>query len=569
MEPAEFHLQQRPIDEGREIRAVIIGAGVSGIGVYIRLLQYVPNIKVTIFEKNPEVAGTWYENRYPGVACDIPSHVYQYTFEPNTQWTKYFSPGAEILEYVKGVAKKYKVEQKVKLNTKVVGATWHEAAGVWSVDTEHTGADGQTSRGQTEAEVVISAVGLLNNWKWPEIEGLHDFQGKLLHSANWDPSWDYSGKRVALLGCGSSAIQMLPQLQQTSAHVYNFVRGGTWISHPFGSTFTEAALAGSDEPGNYTYTPEELRKFADDPVYYARFRKAMERAINMDYPCLFAGSAEEIKGTAAIRQNMKDKLAARPGLYEALEPRFTPGCRRLTPGPGYLEALTKDNVDFIKTSVTKVTENALITADGKKYQVDAIACATGFNSSFMPRFPIVGRNGLTLQDKWADHSCAYMSHSVPGFPNYFVVGGPNSATGGGSLLLIFESIISYVVKAVEKISREHIKAMEVKQRAQDSWQKYLDCYFPGTVHVEPCTSWYKVDGKITGLWPGSSLHAKKALDNPRWEDYTYEPLDGHDPMEWLGNGWTVPDRDRADLSYYLDSPDVPPIPSDEQLARQP
>lgn len=185
----DFHLQDRPVDAGREIRATIIGAGVSGIGIYIRLLQYVPNIRITVLEKNPSVGGTWFENRYPGVACDIPSHVYQYTFEPNTKWSKYFSGGAEILEYVKGVAKKYKVDNKVRYNTKVVGATWNNDAGTWTVETETVGPTGDKTKGTVESEVLINATGILNKWKWPDITGLQDFQGKLLHSADWDASW--------------------------------------------------------------------------------------------------------------------------------------------------------------------------------------------------------------------------------------------------------------------------------------------------------------------------------------------------------------------------------------------
>jgi cation diffusion facilitator CzcD-associated flavoprotein CzcO len=184
-----YHLQERSVDHGKEIRATIIGAGVSGICMYIRLLQYVPNIRVTILDKNPSVGGTWYENRYPGVACDIPSHVYQYTFEPYARWSKYFSPGSEILDYVKRTAAKYKVDQKVKYNTRVVGATWDNDAGLWTVDTECNRPDGTTLKAQLQSEVVINATGLLNNWKWPDLAGLDSFEGKLLHSANWDSSW--------------------------------------------------------------------------------------------------------------------------------------------------------------------------------------------------------------------------------------------------------------------------------------------------------------------------------------------------------------------------------------------
>jgi cation diffusion facilitator CzcD-associated flavoprotein CzcO len=401
---------------------------------------------------------------------------------------------------------------------------------------------------------------------------------------------DYSGKKVALLGCGSSAIQILPRLQSECSAVYNFVRGGTWISQPFGSTLTTETLAASDEPGNYTYTADELHRFSSDPDHYKAFRKSIERAINMDYPCLFPGSPEELAGTEAIRNNMKTKPAPRPGLYEALEPRFVPGCRRLTPGPGYLEALTQENVQFIKTPIAKVLKNvslsyfkfewfvsvliplqSIVTSDGREYPVDAIACATGFDASFTPRFSVVGRDGVRLSDRWTSTTpaSAYLSHSIPQFPNYFVVGGPNSATGGGSLLIIFESIIGYVVQAVAKIAREQIRSMEVKETALRSWRAYLDAYFPRTVHVDDCTSWYKDarNKKVTGLWPGSSLHARATLEHPRWEDYEYRTR--ADPLEWLGNGWTVADQQRGDLSHYLDHVDHPPIPSDEVLARQP
>jgi cation diffusion facilitator CzcD-associated flavoprotein CzcO len=186
--PPAFKLEGKAVDDGRPIRVLIIGAGVCGIALYIRTLQNIPNATVTIVEKNSALGGTWYENRYPGVACDIPSHVYQYSFEPNTNWSKLFSPGAEILEYVTSVAHKYRVDEKIKYNTKVIGAEWHEEKSLWVVKTEGTTVN-EAVVSTTEAEVVISAVGILNNWKWPAVEGLQDFGGKLLHSAHWDTDW--------------------------------------------------------------------------------------------------------------------------------------------------------------------------------------------------------------------------------------------------------------------------------------------------------------------------------------------------------------------------------------------
>ena len=397
---------------------------------------------------------------------------------------------------------------------------------------------------------------------------LHPILHNGIHSPNLE-SRNYEGKNVALLGCGSSAIQILPHLQKKCLRVRNFIRGGTWISQPFGSTFTENILSNSTEPGNYSYTNEELQRFKSDTDYYQTFRREMESFINKDFPCLFPGTSEEIESTQKIKDNMRAKLSSKYGVYEAIEPQFTPGCRRLTPGPGYLEALTRDNVELVKKPIARFTRRGVVTTDGTEFDVDAIVCATGFDCSYKPRFPIIGKQHQNLSEKWQRRASAYLSHSIPGFPNYFTVGGPNSATGGGSLLLILESVMGYVVKAVQKISRENIKSMEVKESALRSWQTHLDQYFPKTVHVDSCTSWYKIDGKIIGLWPGSSLHAMKALEHPRWEDYEYELEEKEDELSWLGNGWTIEDVNRGNLGYYVDFVDLPPIPSEELLAKQP
>ncbi|EFX05107.1 flavin-binding monooxygenase [Grosmannia clavigera kw1407] len=568
-EKSKYTPRGRPVDEGRPVRITIIGAGISGICLYIRLLQHVPAAKITIYEKNPSLGGTWYENRYPGVACDVPSHVYQYSFEPNKKWTKLFAPGSEILDYIKGVSSKYGVDQKVKYSTRVIGTRWDEDQGAWDIDIEQTDKEGHVSQDKRKAEIIISAVGILNNWKWPDIQGLNDFQGKLLHSADWDKSWDYTGKKVALIGSGSSAVQILPHLQEKCPQVSNFVRGGAWISRSFGSTFIEDILSLSDEPGNYTYTDEEVAKFEQDDKFYYALRREMESSINKDFPRLFPGSIEETEATERIKIIMRWKLFQKIGLYEKLEPSFVPGCRRLTPGPGYLEALVQDNVDVITAGIDHVTEEGVMAKDGKEYKVDAIICATGFDCSHIPRFSIQGRDGHLLGDRWRGRASAYMSHSVPGFPNFFVVGGPNSATGTGSLLLILESVIGYVVQAVSKISREHIKSMEVREDSLMSWEAILDKFFLNTVYVDKCQSWYKYGEKVVGLWPGSNVHAIQTLKSPRWEDYTYEPVEGTDKLDWLGNGWTTADLKRDGLGYYVDDTDVPPVPAEEVLKRQP
>jgi len=229
-------------------QVIVIGAGVSGILAAIRLQQYIPGIDLTIYEKNPALGGTWFENRYPGLACDIPSHVYQYTFEHNTQWSSFFSGGPEILEYVKSVAKKYKIEKYITYNSKVCEAVWNEDEGKWKVKVQ---TDGQVK--DDDCNVLFSASGVLNAWKWPDILGLKDFKGKLLHSADWDTEWynrlnlctndrDYTGKSVAVIGCGSSAIQILPKMQKVCSKVDHYVRGKTYLSYPFGGDFSKKVI---------------------------------------------------------------------------------------------------------------------------------------------------------------------------------------------------------------------------------------------------------------------------------------------------------------------------------------
>ncbi|KUJ13710.1 putative monooxygenase [Mollisia scopiformis] len=567
-EKLAYRLTNRALDTPRSLRIAIIGADVSGIGLYIRLRHYVPSAAIQIYEKNIDVGGTWFENRYPGVACDIPSHVYQYTFEPNTQWSKFFSGGAEILEYVRGVAKKYEVREKVSFETTVLGMKWNEEKGEWAVKVRKGGEIETRS-----FDIVVNATGCLNNWKWPSIPGLNDFEGKLMHSANWDDSWDYSNKTVALIGAGLSAIQILPHLQKKCKDVFHFTRGRTWISEPFGGIATQQAIAGDKDSGNCnnaamnSYSPEELKRFSEDSEYYRKYRKEIERFINLDHSCLFPGTPAAIDGQQRVIENMKLKLAKKPEIYKQLKPEFRPGCRRLTPGPGFLEALVEENVHFTNSPILKIMKDSISTADGKTQRVDGIVCATGFDTSFNPRFEVTGRNGILLSDQWKEYSSAYLSLAIPNFPNFFTIGGPNPATGGGSLLIIFASIIGYVVKAVQKIAREHIKSMVATQESLDEWEKYMDAYFPGTVHIEGCTSWYKAgetNHKVVGLWPGSSLHARKTLEHPRWEDfqYGYENDDekGEDgKLSWLGDGWTVADREAGDTSWYLDEIDYPPV----------
>lgn len=220
-------LYDHPIDDYRPLRIVCIGAGISGILTAIRFPQRLKNIELVIYEKNPEVGGTWYENRYPGVRCDIPSASYQYTFESNTQWSEYYASGPEIQRYLLGVARKYGVHKYIKFQHHFEGATWNEQLGKWEISVNDVAGN---RKFVDTCDIYVSATGILNKWKWPDIEGLSSYKGKMVHSANWDPEVDVTGKNVALIGAGSSGIQILPQIQPSAKRVDHYMSGKTWIS---------------------------------------------------------------------------------------------------------------------------------------------------------------------------------------------------------------------------------------------------------------------------------------------------------------------------------------------------
>jgi hypothetical protein len=283
------------------------------------------------------------------------------------------------------------------------------------------------------------------------------------------------------------------------------------------------------------------------------------------------GTSLQLGAKDMFHEHMKKRLESKPEIFEALIPSFSPGCRRLTPGPGYLESLTQPNVSFITSPITRISASGIHTADGNTYEIDALVCATGFKSSAPPPFPLTGVDGLTLNEKWKDRPTTYLSHSIAGFPNLLTMLGPNSAIGSGSLTKMIETVGDYIIKCIRKIQKDNIATMVVKEAREKDFTEYADAYFEGTVFAEECRSWYKNKGTgaVVGLWPGSTLHCIEALRSPRWEDYDYTYLDELEAREdgshmnglggnkranrmaWLGNGWSVNQMEERDLAWYL------------------
>ncbi|KIM36369.1 hypothetical protein M413DRAFT_425056 [Hebeloma cylindrosporum] len=527
--------------------------------------QRVQNLDFTIYDSNPGVGGAWYANRYPGLMCDIPSHVYQLTFENNINWSGFYASGEEILQNLESIVDKYQLRPCIRLQHRVTCARYSEETGKWHItirrpknSTNKPWSAGLPDRPNYEdweefhdtADVLFNAVGSLSRWSWPDIPGLDKFSGKIMHSAHWnttDHEDCWRDKNVGVIGVGSSAIQIVAALQPKVKHLTNYVRGRTWISS--------------------TFVRERLMKLSGGDESVNNCRREIENEMNSAQPVTLVGSDLQARAKAEFKKSMLEKLAKRPWIAEHLIPDFGVACRRLTPGPGYLEALCADNVSFVPSLIKRVTPTGIETADGNFQKLDVIVCATGFDVGFHLDFDVIGRGGLTLKEHHTPHPRTYLSVAVDGFPNMFQALGANSNVGAGNLLLVMERQVDYAVAATLKLQRERLKSIEPKKEAIEDFERYIDVSSFLTIFGTKCRSWYKVgkeEGRVVGLWPGSAMHAAKTLTHPRWEDYNYEFLDGvKNRLHWLGDGNTVADRDpKADKSWYLkpENIDYPPVP---------
>ena len=361
------------------------------------------------------------------------------------------------------------------------------------------------------------------------------------------------GKKVAVIGAGSSGIQITPSIQPHVNRLDHYVRGRTWIS----TTFVADQVAARGATGNFAYSEEEKRHWSQNPKEYLEYRRVIEDELQSSHSATHRGSAMQQGGIKEFTKLMKDRLGKKSQIAEHLIPEFSPGCKRLTPGPGYLESLTEDNVEVIPTPIAQINATGIRTSDGQQRDVDMIVCATGFDTSFLHQFPVFGRDGVKLQDRWleADRPETYLTMAVDGFPNYFMSLGPNSAVGAGNLLLLIENFADYAAKALEKMQTENILTMEPSARSVKNFSDFCEEYFEDTVFSEECSSWYKggkKKGRVNALWPGSSLHAMQSMVRPRWEDWEYTYVDGN-PWSWFGDGWSRMDRNlEMNKTYYLD-----------------
>ncbi|KAL4993015.1 cyclohexanone monooxygenase [Aspergillus recurvatus] len=537
-----YHSMPRPI------KIAHVGAGAAGLITAYKARKMLPHCELVLYEKNPAVGGTWFENRYPGVGCDVPSHSYNFTFEPNPEWDGYYAYGDQIQEYFVGFAKKYGLEEFIRFETTVIAATWLDKDGEWEIEVETK--DG--TRSFDKCHVLINGSGPLNKWKWPAIEGREKYRGVITHTADWDRSIDWKGKRVAVIGVGSSGVQIVPELARGASSLAVFVRSTQWIVPP--AAWQDLRVF-PDEPeksalpapaGKHFYTEHEKALFRSNPERFLEYRKAVDGVMQERFPIFLRHHPQREASIAMVKELLKDRLGAdRDDLIELFTPAFSPGCRRPTPAEGFLETLVQDNTRVVTAGIERFTETGIQLEDGEHCEFDLIVCATGFDIAFAPHFRVVGSGGRTMKEEWVEQPNIYLSVAAPNFPNFFFIAGPTGnwaqdarARLKGSPPTQHEIQAEYALQCAAKLSFENLHSMAPKQEATTQWRRHVDDWHKAnSVWAEDCRSWMKYNGKIQ-VWSGSMLHMIKTLRTPRYEDYEIVRRD-QDMWKFLGDGRTL------------------------------
>lgn len=436
------------------------------------------------------------------------------------------------------------VLQYAKFNHQIIRAEFIDELGQWKVTVMRNGDPEDTF--DDYADFFIHGGGVLNNWKWPNVKGLHSFKGPVLHTARWDDTVELDGKRVLIIGAGSSGVQTTAAIVDKVDQLFVVARSPIWVTAGFGPKY-----AGKNGQ-NFSYSDETKQLFHDDPELYLRYCKALESELNVRFKFYINGSEDAIEARRFSIKEMETKLASKPELIGHLIPsNFGVGCRRPTPGNGFLEALCEDKTTVITRELEGVTESGFTTAEGVHHDVDVVICATGFDTTFRPRFPVIC-NGFNLQDRYGTRDIVgYLGLSAPEVPNYFIYLGPYGPLGHGSVVPMVEAYTDYIMQVIEKCQHDRIKKLQIRASVAEDFTKYADQYLKRTAFSGPCSSWFKAGdvGRKPVCWPGSRVHYMTMLQHPRFEDFEMEYLSGN-RFSFLGNGFDLRESDGRDLTWY-------------------
>jgi len=472
----------------------VIGTGFGGLAAVIELKRRGYD-DIVVFEKADDVGGVWRENTYPGAACDVPSPFYSFSFEPNPRWPRRFSQQPAILAYMREVAEKYDVRRHVRFGTEVTAAAFDEQTGKWSVDL--------STGDRVEVDVLVSAVGQLSRPGFPTIPGRDTFEGPAFHSAEWDHNVDLTGKRVAVIGTGASAIQFVPQIQKQVAKLTVFQRTAPYIiprpdrefSGVHHKVFERLPVTQLAERGTWYGVVEGLS------VAWV-YSKPLAAAIK-----------------AISKLHMRRQTRSKPGLFEKIWPDYPVGCKRILFSNDYLPALAEPNVEVTTERISEITPRGVVTADGTEHEADVIIWGTGFKATeFLAPMSIKSGDGRDLHDEWRDGAHAYYGMTVPSFPNLLIMYGPNTNTGGGSIIYFLEAQAKYLGKYVDHLASAG-GALAVRPEVEQAYDDRIQAELGGSVWSQ-CTSWYRqADGRITTNWPllGAQYKAQAKFDPADYE----------------------------------------------------
>jgi cation diffusion facilitator CzcD-associated flavoprotein CzcO len=491
----------------RGLRVVIVGAGLGGIAAAIELRKHGFD-EIRILERAPGLGGTWFYNRYPKCACDVPSHLYSFSFAQRRDWSRICSPRDEILRYIQEVARDHGLEECLVTETEVSACRWDEATCKWTVSSS----DGRA----WEADALVIATGQLHKPAIPRLQGADQFDGEAFHSSRWPDGFDPRGKRVAVIGTGASGIQFIPSLAEEADRLYVYQRTANWFlprrnrAYP---TWVRAAIR--YVPGLQSYRRRFIYHYAEAITRMIRNPRTLGR-IGRAWSSTF------------MRLQLRD-----PEVRRKAWPDYTFGCKRVLFSSHYLPALQRPGVELVTEPISHLETGAVVTADGMRREVDAVIYATGFRATdFMLPMEVVGRGGRQLVDVWAGAPHAHLGITVPGFPSMFLIYGPNTNTSGGSIIHYEEAQAAYIRQALEYLIASGAVALEVRPEVEAASDRELQSRFKGTAWVQ-CESWYREggDGRIVANWPGYMREYQQAVTRVDPSEYEFVHATEREPVE--------------------------------------
>jgi cation diffusion facilitator CzcD-associated flavoprotein CzcO len=479
------------------VDVLIVGAGFSGLCMAIKLRKE-RRESFLIIEKGDDIGGTWNENRYPGCACDVPSHLYCFSFDLNPEWNRMYAGQMEIWEYLKSCANRYGLLPHIRLKTRLRGATWDEAKGVWHV----LAGEGMT----IDARVLISGIGALHVPSYPELPGIARFAGPSFHSATWAQDVKLEGKNIAVIGTGASAIQFVPQIAPLAGKLYLFQRTPAWIVPKPDPSIGE----------------KWKRRFRRIPGVMWTFRKFLfwQHEIRV---LAFLGNRWMRNSLETIARDHLKAQVKNPKLRAALAPSYALGCKRVLFSNDFYPTLEKPNVELVTDRIVEVRERSIVTQDGTERPVDVLIHGTGFRvTEPMIGIQLVGRGGVEIHDAWRERMSAFLGVTVSGFPNFFILLGPNTGLGHNSVVLMIEAQVHYVMSCLRLMRRRGRKVMHLRPDSQERFVNQIVQRLSRTVwQTGGCRSWYqdRKTGENTTLWPGSVVDYMRRTRSAAAKDY--------------------------------------------------